>query len=65
MMFIAVDLPDPLGPIMATNSPLVMVRSTPPNARTSASPDPYTLVTPDSRIKGGDAASFIVVPACP
>jgi hypothetical protein len=26
-MFIAVDLPEPLGPMMATNSPVAMSRS--------------------------------------
>ena len=36
----AVDLPDPDGPMIATNSPSVMVRSSPSNARTSADPVP-------------------------
>ena len=31
-MFIAVDLPEPLGPMMATNSPASMSRSMPRNA---------------------------------
>ena len=39
-MFIAVDLPEPLGPMIATNSPRAMAKSTPFSARTSASPDP-------------------------
>jgi hypothetical protein len=38
--FIAVDFPDPLGPMIATNSPGVMSISTPSSARTSAAPDP-------------------------
>ncbi len=40
MMFIAVDLPEPEGPMMATNSPASMLRSTPCSARTAASPAP-------------------------
>jgi hypothetical protein len=40
MMFIAVDLPDPEGPMIATNSPAVNVRSTPSSAWTAASPVP-------------------------
>jgi hypothetical protein len=34
-MFMHVDLPEPLGPITATNSPARIVRSTPSSARTS------------------------------
>ncbi len=40
MMFIAVDLPEPLGPMMATNSPSSTRRSTPASAFTAASPLP-------------------------
>ena len=36
MMFIAVDLPDPLGPMIATNSPAWMSRSMPFRASNSA-----------------------------
>ena len=38
MTFIIVDLPEPLGPMMATYSPRWMVRLTPSRARTSMSP---------------------------
>ncbi len=37
-MFMSVDLPEPDGPITATNSPAPIVRSTPSSARTSTSP---------------------------
>ena len=40
MMFIAVDLPEPDGPMMATNSPSAIVRSTPASACTAAAPVP-------------------------
>ena len=56
-MFIAVDLPEPLGPMMATNSPAVMSRSMPFSASSSAAPLPYTLVTPRRRISGVPAAT--------
>jgi hypothetical protein len=39
-MFIAVDLPEPLGPMIATNSPPWISMSMPRNARTSAPPVP-------------------------
>ena len=38
MMFIAVDLPDPEEPTMATNSPWSMARLTPSKAWTASSP---------------------------
>ena len=38
MMFISVDLPDPDGPMTATNSPAAMSTLTPRNACTSTSP---------------------------
>ena len=37
-MFINVDLPEPEGPMMATNSPASIENDTPSSARTSASP---------------------------
>ena len=40
MMFIAVDLPEPDGPMMATNSPRSIDRLTPASALTRASPSP-------------------------
>ncbi len=39
-MFIAVDLPEPEGPMMATNSPEPIDRSMPASACTAASPWP-------------------------
>jgi hypothetical protein len=39
-MFIAVDLPEPLGPMMATNSPAAMSRSMPLSAINSEAPLP-------------------------
>ena len=36
----AVDLPEPLGPMMATNSPAWMRRSTPASATEAAAPLP-------------------------
>ncbi len=41
MRFIIVDLPDPEGPMMATNSPFRMVRSTPRRACTVSEPITY------------------------
>ena len=38
MMFIIVDLPEPLAPMMATNSPGSISRVTPRTASTSTSP---------------------------
>jgi hypothetical protein len=40
MRFITVDLPEPLGPITATNSPASMSRSTPRKAWKAALPLP-------------------------
>jgi hypothetical protein len=37
MMFIAVDLPEPDGPMIATNSPVRMVSATPASASTRVS----------------------------
>ena len=51
-MFIAVDLPDPLGPMMATNSPADMLRLMSLSAISSASPVPYRLETPMSLMRG-------------
>ena len=39
-MFMAVDLPEPLGPMMATNSPAGMFRSIAFNAISSEAPLP-------------------------
>jgi hypothetical protein len=44
-MFIAVDLPEPLGPMMATNSPAAMSRSTPLRAWKAAWRVPGTLLS--------------------
>ncbi|EIV92532.1 hypothetical protein FraQA3DRAFT_2109 [Frankia sp. QA3] len=43
-----VDLPDPLGPMIATISPAWTDRSTLVSAWTWAVPEPYTFVTPRS-----------------
>ena len=42
----SVDLPDPDGPMIAVNRPGSKPTVTPSSARTSASPEPYTLVAP-------------------
>ena len=42
-MFMQVDLPEPDGPITATNSPSWTDRSMPASAATSASPDAVDL----------------------
>ena len=55
-MFIAVDLPEPLGPMMATNSPASTVRSIPCSAIRRAAPCPKALVTWESRMSAGAAA---------
>lgn len=38
MMFIRLVFPEPLGPMIATNSPAVMLKSTPSTARTVVGP---------------------------
>ena len=40
MQCISVDLPEPLGPMIAVNLPRSKLASTPSSARTSLSPDP-------------------------
>jgi hypothetical protein len=40
MMFIAVDLPEPLGPMMATKSPASIFRSTLLSACSAVAPAP-------------------------
>jgi hypothetical protein len=49
--FISVLLPQPLGPITATNSPLSIFKLTSSSARLVASPKPYSLLTSCSSIK--------------
>ncbi len=61
MMFIAVDLPEPLGPMMATNSPSSTRRLTSASARTSAAPSPYVRVTPENSIRGGPPAGMSAI----
>ncbi len=51
-MFISVDLPEPDGPAMATNSPAAISRLTPRSARTSTSPIWKTLVTSWTAMSG-------------
>src|SRR3954451_422403 len=63
-MLMAVDLPEPEGPVMATNSPARMSRSTPSRARTRASPSPYTFTTERRHNSaGGSAGDAIGFPA--
>src|SRR5450759_5140048 len=56
-MLRAVDLPDPEGPVIATNSPASMSRSIRSSARTIASCSPYTLVTARNDRSGSAAAA--------
>src|SRR5512140_607222 len=51
-MLTVLDLPEPEAPVMATNSPGRICRSTPSSARTWASPSPYTRETPRSSSRG-------------
>src|SRR3989344_546169 len=50
IMLTAVLLPEPLGPMMETNSPFLMSRFTPLRAFTSTSPILYVFQTSSSRI---------------
>src|SRR5581483_798456 len=52
MMFMRVDLPEPEGPMMATNSPRPISSETPRRACTSTSPSVYRLVTSRIRMTG-------------
>ena len=52
----SVDFPQPLGPITATVSPEATSRSTPSTARTSPSPWPYSLRSPQARSTKGVVA---------
>ena len=49
---ISVDLPEPLGPITAVNSPAARSRETSSSAVTSAAPAPYVLVRCRTRAAG-------------
>src|SRR5438067_13401673 len=60
MMFIIVDLPEPLAPMNATNSPGSTRKETPRTARTSMSPLRYVFSIPSSAMTG-----FIVASAKP
>ena len=51
-MFMAVDLPEPLGPMIARNSPGSTPRSMPLSAWNAAGPSPYVLVMADSSMRG-------------
>ncbi len=55
MMFSSVDLPDPDGPTMATNSPRRTTRSTPSSARVGGMVG-YSLTTPRPPAAGLGAA---------
>src|SRR5215510_15782977 len=52
MIAIKVDLPEPEGPMRATNSPRSTVRSMPRSACTAAPLEPNTLVRPRVRMIG-------------
>src|SRR6185436_7940952 len=52
MMCIRVDLPEPEGPMIASDSPASTSRSMPRSACTACAPASYTLVTPRSRMTG-------------
>src|SRR5438477_8987058 len=54
-MFMSVDLPDPEGPMMATNSPRSTRRSTAVRAVTSSLPLPYVLPTEWRSMTGVEA----------
>src|SRR2546428_12530714 len=57
-MFIRVDLPDPLGPIMATNSPFSIVKLRSSSATVVASPTPNSLLNPKISMTG--CITFII-----
>src|SRR4051794_13930784 len=52
-MCMNVDLPDPEGPVAATNSPCAMSTDTPRNAWTLTSPTSYVLVRSRTEMTGG------------
>ena len=58
-MLSRVVLPQPLGPMIAMNSPFSIVRSRPSSTVCSASPIPYLLVRPCNAITGGVVVAFI------
>src|SRR5205823_3009243 len=60
-MCISVDLPEPDGPVIETNSPAPMLQSTPRNACTAFSPESYVLVTFSSviRSRAGAGSSYL------
>jgi hypothetical protein len=51
-MFIRVVLPEPEGPMIATNSPTSILSDTPCNTSISESPTGYRLITPSIRMAG-------------
>src|ERR1700755_1413153 len=59
MMLSSVDLPQPDGPITATNSPGVIVKSTPRSARTGAPSDSNVLRRPCAPPPTAPAKSLI------
>src|SRR3954468_12213357 len=60
-MFMAVDLPEPDGPMIATNSPAPMRRLTAVSAETAASPEPNTLPTSWNSMSAGGFPSLGIV----
>src|SRR4029453_16902355 len=61
MIAISVDLPEPDGPIRATNSPRCTVRSMPRSACTAVPLEPNTLVRPCVRMIGPCSTSLVVI----
>jgi hypothetical protein len=51
-----VDLPEPDGPMMATNSPMPISMSTPRTASTDKPPDRYALARPLVRSSAGTSS---------
>src|ERR1039458_1151410 len=58
--FITVDLPEPLGPMTATNSPSSTRRSIPESASKAEAPCPYVLVTPSNSISASSGSPDLI-----
>src|SRR5512135_1335183 len=56
-MFINVDFPEPDGPITASSSPVCTLIEKSRSAATSASPEPYSLVTDSRRMSSSACLS--------
>lgn len=60
-MLSRVVLPQPLGPIIAINSPFSIIRSSPSRTVCSASPNPYLFTRPERAITGGTESVAIAL----